>query len=52
MKIKFYYLLLALMALLMSCGNLPKTEKDSVMEYEVIELTKNSYGGDIIKKLL
>lgn len=43
MKIKFYYLLLALMALLMSCGNLPRTEKDSVLEYEVVEIDSCEY---------
>lgn len=43
MKIKFYYLLLALIALLMSCGNLPRTEKDSVVEYEVIEIDSCEY---------
>lgn len=43
MKIKFYYLLLALMALLMSCGNPPRTEIDSVIEYEVIEIDSCEY---------
>lgn len=43
MKIKFYYLLLALIALLMSCGNAPRTEKDSVLEYEVIEIGSCEY---------
>lgn len=43
MKTKIYYLLLALMALLMSCGNPPRTEKDSVIEYEVIEIDSCEY---------
>lgn len=43
MKIKFYYLLLALISLLMSCGNAPRTEKDSVLEYEVIEIDSCEY---------
>lgn len=42
-SLKIYYLLLALMALLMSCGNLPRTEKDSVIEYEVIEIDRCEY---------
>lgn len=34
-----YYLFLALMALLlMSCEEAPRTEKDSVLEYDVIEI--------------
>lgn len=37
MRTKIYYLFLALMALLlMSCGEAPRTEKDSVIEYDVI----------------
>lgn len=43
MKIKVYYLLLALMALLMSCGNVSRTEKDSVLAYEVIEIDPCEY---------
>lgn len=42
-SIKIYYLLLALMALLMSCGNISKTEADSVLEYEVIEIDSCEY---------
>lgn len=39
MKSNIYYLFLALMALLlMSCGEAPRTEKDSVIEYDVIEI--------------
>lgn len=39
MKSNIYYLFLALMALLlMSCGETPRTEKDSVIEYDVIEI--------------
>lgn len=43
MKTKVYYLLLALMALLMSCANAPRTETDSVLEYEVIEIDSCEY---------
>lgn len=42
MKIKFYYLLLALMALLMSCGNTTRTEKYSI-EYEIVEIDSCEY---------
>lgn len=39
MKSNIYYLFLALMALLlMSCEEAPRTEKDSVIEYDVIEI--------------
>lgn len=39
MKTNIYYLFLALMALLlMSCGETPRTEKDSTLEYDVIEI--------------
>ena len=42
MKSNIYYLFLALMALLlMSCGEAPRTEKDSVIEYDVIEIEEN-----------
>lgn len=43
MKIKIYYLLFALMALLMSCANSPRTETDSFLEYEVIEIDSCEY---------
>lgn len=43
MKIKIYYLLLALMALLMSCGSAQRTEKDLVLEYEVVEIDSCEY---------
>lgn len=43
MKTKIYYLFLALMALLMSCGSAPRTETDSVIEYEVIEIDSCEY---------
>lgn len=42
-SLKIYYLLLALMALLMSCGNAPRTEKDSVLAYEVVEIDSCEY---------
>lgn len=42
-SLKIYYLILALMALLMSCGISPRTEKDSVIEYEVIEIDSCEY---------
>lgn len=39
MKSNIYYLFLALMALLlMSCGQKARTEKDSTLEYDVIEI--------------
>ena len=39
MKTNIYYLFLALIALLlMSCEEAPRTEKDSVIEYDVIEI--------------
>lgn len=39
MRTNIYYLFLALMALLlMSCEEAPRTEKDSVIEYDVIEI--------------
>lgn len=37
MKTKIYYLLLALMALLMSCESNQRNEKGSVIQYEVKE---------------
>lgn len=44
MRTKIYYLFLALMALLlMSCGEAPRTEKDSVIEYDVIEIDSCEY---------
>lgn len=44
MKSNIYYLFLALMALLlMSCGETPRTEKDSVIEYDVIEIDSCEY---------
>lgn len=44
MKTNIYYLFLALMALLlMSCGETPRTEKDSVIEYDVIEIDSCEY---------
>lgn len=44
MKSNIYYLFLALMALLlMSCGEAPRTEKDSVIEYDVIEIDSCEY---------
>lgn len=44
MKTNIYYLFLALMALLlMSCGEMPRTEKDSVIEYDVIEIDSCEY---------
>lgn len=43
MKIKVYYLLLALMALLMSCGSAQRTETDSILEYEIIEIDSCEY---------
>lgn len=39
MRTNIYYLFLALMALLLiSCEEAPRTEKDSVIEYDVIEI--------------
>lgn len=44
MKTNIYYLFLALMALLlMSCGETPRTEKDSTLEYDVIEIDSCEY---------
>lgn len=44
MKSNVYYLFLALMALLlMSCEEAPRTEKDSVIEYDVIEIDSCEY---------
>lgn len=44
MKSNIYYLFLALMALLlMSCEEAPRTEKDSVIEYDVIEIDSCEY---------
>lgn len=44
MKSNIYYLFLALMALLlMSCGEALRTEKDSVLEYDVIEIDSCEY---------
>lgn len=44
MKTNIYYLFLALMALLlMSCEEAPRTEKDSVIEYDVIEIDSCEY---------
>lgn len=44
MRTNIYYLFLALMALLlMSCGETPQTEKDSVIEYDVIEIGSCEY---------
>jgi hypothetical protein len=44
MKSNVYYLFLALMALLlMSCEEAPRTEKDSVIEYDVIEFDSCEY---------
>lgn len=44
MRANIYYLFLALMALLlMSCGEAPRTEKDSVIEYDVIEIDSCEY---------
>lgn len=44
MKSNIYYLFLALMALLlMSCGQKARTEKDSTLEYDVIEIDSCEY---------
>lgn len=44
MKSNIYYLFLALMALLlMSCGQKARTEKDSAIEYDVIEIDSCEY---------
>lgn len=44
MKSNIYYLFLALMALLlMSCGETARTEKDSTLEYDVIEIDSCEY---------
>jgi len=44
MKIKIYYLLLFVMMILMSsCGKYQRTEKDSVFEYDVIEIDSCEY---------
>lgn len=44
MESNVYYLFLALMALLlMSCEEAPRTEKDSVIEYDVIEIDSCEY---------
>lgn len=44
MRTNIYYLFLALIALLlMSCGEAPRTEKDSVIEYDVIEIDSCEY---------
>lgn len=44
MKTNIYYLFLALMALLlMSCGETARTEKDSTLEYDVIEIDSCEY---------
>lgn len=44
MRANIYYLFLALMALLlMSCGETPRTEKYSVLEYDVIEIDSCEY---------
>ena len=44
MKTNIYYLFLALMSLLLtSCGEAPRTEKDSVLEYDVIEIDSCEY---------
>lgn len=44
MKTKIYYLLLLVMMFLMSsCGKSPRTEKDSVLEYDVIEIDSCEY---------
>lgn len=44
MKSNIYYLFLALMALLlMSCGQKERTEKDSTLEYDVIEIDSCEY---------
>lgn len=44
MRTNIYYLFLALMALLlMSCEEAPRTEKDSVIEYDVIEIDSCEY---------
>mgnify|MGYP003179965340 CR=1 FL=1 len=44
MKTNIYYLFLALMALLlMSCGQKARTEKDSTLEYDVIEIDSCEY---------
>lgn len=44
MKTNIYYLFLALMSLLLtSCGEAPRTEKDSVIEYDVIEIDSCEY---------
>lgn len=44
MKTKIYYLLLLIMMFLMSsCGKSPRTETDSVLEYDVIEIDSCEY---------
>ena len=44
MKSNIYYLFLALMALLlMSCGQKARKEKDSTLEYDVIEIDSCEY---------
>lgn len=44
MKSNIYYLFLALMALLlMSCGKTARVEKDSTLEYDVIEIDSCEY---------
>lgn len=44
MKTNIYYLFLALIALLlMSCGQKARTEKDSTLEYDVIEIDSCEY---------
>lgn len=44
MKTNIYYLFLALMdLLLMSCGETARTEKDSTLEYDVIEIDSCEY---------
>lgn len=44
MKSNIYYLFLALMSLLlMSCGQKARTEKDSTLEYDVIEIDSCEY---------
>lgn len=44
MRTNIYYLFLALMALLlMSCEEAPRTGKDSVIEYDVIEIDSCEY---------
>lgn len=44
MKTKIYYLLLLVMMILMSsCGKSPRTETDSVLEYDIIDIDSCEY---------